>query len=133
MFRQALLILLASSASAFFTSPFGGHRALPQKFLQSQLLSEPNGVTEPVDEAVVEVTETVDEAVAEVTEPVDVPAVVEIASEGVTEESAEEPAEKKQYAKPPQKDDKDRFTAFIGNLPFSKLRIATILLPQNWE
>jgi hypothetical protein len=114
MFRQALLLLLASSASAFVTSPFGGYRALHQKVLQSQLLSEPNEVTEPVDEAVVEVAETVDE-----------PAVAEIASEVITEESSEVSEEKKS-PKPPQKDDKDRFTAFVGNLPFSKLRIATI-------
>ena len=106
MFRQTLLLLLASSASALVTSPFGGHRALPQKVLQSQLLSEPNGATDPVNE----------------------PAVAEIASEGIAEESAEGSEEKKAPVKAPQKDDKDRITAFVGNLPFSELlRIATTL------
>jgi hypothetical protein len=110
MFRQTLLLLLASSASAFVTSPFGGCRALPQKVLQSQLLSEPNGATDPVNE----------------------PAVAEIASEGIAEESAEGSEEKKAPIEAPQKDDKDRITAFIGNLPFSKLlRIATMLVRKT--
>jgi RNA recognition motif-containing protein len=105
MFRQALLLLLVSSASAFTTSPFGGCRALSQKVLQqSQLLSEPNGATEQVNESAVEITEPVDESAA----------VVEIA-----EESAEGSQEKKVFKKPPSKDDKERFTAFVGNLPFS--------------
>lgn len=108
MFRQALsLLLLASSASAFVTSPFGGYRALSQKVVQSQLLSEPNGATEPVAEPVVEVAESVAE-----------PAVAEIASEGITEESADASDEIK-TPKAPQKDDKDRITAFVGNLPFT--------------
>jgi hypothetical protein len=129
MIRQALLFLLASSASAFVvTSPFGGYRAFPQQVLKSQLLSEPNGVTESVDESVV--TDLVEESVVEVTEPVDEPAIAEIASEGITEESTEGSVEKKS-SKPPQKDDKDRFTAFVGNLPFSKLRITTILLRKT--
>ena len=119
MFRQALsLLLLASSASAFVTSPFGGYRALSQKVVQSQLLSEPNGATEPVAEPVVEVAESVAE-----------PAVAEIASEGITEESADASDEIK-TPKAPQKDDKDRITAFVGNLPFSKLRISTIPVRQ---
>jgi hypothetical protein len=127
LFRQALSLLLVSSASAFVTSPFGGFRALPpQKVLQNQqqLLSEPNGVTEssvPVDEPAVQV----------VTEHVvdDEPAVAvaEISSEGgvINEESSAAEGSgsvvEKKSTKPPSKDDKDRFTAFVGNLPFSKL------------
>jgi hypothetical protein len=134
MFRQALLLLLVSSASAFVTSPFGGCRALPQKVLQNQLLSEPNEVTEPVDEPVVEINGgVVAEPAVEVTEPVDEPAAVAetIAPEGITEESAGGETKEKKSSKPPAKGDKERFTAFVGNLPFSKLRIAAILVHKR--
>jgi hypothetical protein len=111
MFRHiSLALLIAVGATAFVTSPFGGiHKStlLPSKHLIS--FSEVNGVNE-APEATSSITDEV--SVSEANEAPE-------ATSSITDEvSVPEVAAESGEAKPKKVIKGDRFTAFVGNLPF---------------